>query len=78
MTIKAKQYLEKVTGKLTFGSAIRSIRLCEEASQTAFAKKLKVPHNIYVIWNITVKLLAQKKLKEWLKFWVIPLNSLLH
>ncbi len=36
MSINAKRYLEKVRGKLTPGSAIRSIRLCEEKSQTAF------------------------------------------
>lgn len=41
MSTNAKQYLEKVRGKLTLGSAIRSIRLCEEKSQTAFAKKIK-------------------------------------
>ena len=42
MTTKAKNYLEKVCGKLTLGMAIRSIRLAEEETQTAFAKKLKI------------------------------------
>lgn len=32
MSINAKRYLEKVRGKLTLESAIRSIRLCEEES----------------------------------------------
>lgn len=42
MTTNAKRYLEKVRGKLTLGTAIRSIRLSEEESQTAFAEKLGV------------------------------------
>lgn len=42
MTTNAKRYLEKICGKLTLGSAIRAIRLCDEKSQTAFAKKLKI------------------------------------
>lgn len=47
MSINAKRYLEKSRGKLTLGSAIRSIRLSEEETQTAFAKKLKYLRNIY-------------------------------
>ena len=31
MSISAKRYLEKTRGKLTLGSAIRSIRLCEDS-----------------------------------------------
>lgn len=42
MRINAKKYLEKKYGKLTLGRTIRAIRLCDEISQTAFAKKLKV------------------------------------
>ncbi len=42
MSTNAKRYLEKTRGKLTLGQAIRSIRLCEEQSQTVFAKKLQI------------------------------------
>ncbi|MCW5590054.1 MAG: helix-turn-helix transcriptional regulator [Legionellales bacterium] len=42
MTTNAKKHLEKLCGKLTLGGVIRSIRLCDEISQTDFAKLLNV------------------------------------
>jgi transcriptional regulator with XRE-family HTH domain len=40
---KAMKFLEKVTGgSLALGSLIESIRLAEEISQSAFAKKLRI------------------------------------
>lgn len=39
----AIQFLENLTGgSLTFGRLMESIRLCEELSQTAFAKQLQI------------------------------------
>ena len=39
----AMKYLEKITGTgLSFGTAIESIRMCEELSQTEFAKQLGI------------------------------------
>lgn len=42
MSIDARKYIEKRRGKLTLGRTIRAIRLCDEVSQTDFAKKLQV------------------------------------
>ena len=40
---KAVRFLEELTGgPLTFGNLIESLRLCEESTQAAFAKKLKI------------------------------------
>lgn len=64
MTINAKQYLEKVCGKLTLGSAIRSIRLCEEETQTAFAKKLKVSTQYLCDLEHNRKIVSAKKAKK--------------
>ena len=64
MSINAKQYLEKVAGKLTLGSAIRSIRLCEEKSQTAFAKKLKVSTQYLCDLEHNRKIVSAKKAKQ--------------
>jgi len=36
------KYLEKLSGKLTFGKLINSIRLCDELSQVEFAHKLGI------------------------------------
>jgi transcriptional regulator with XRE-family HTH domain len=64
MGIDAKQYLEKVCGKLTLGSAIRSIRLCEEESQTAFAKKLKISTQYLCDLEHNRKIVSAKKAKK--------------
>src|SRR3990167_2695269 len=65
MGINAKQYLEKVCGKLTLGSTIRSIRLCEEESQTAFAKKkLKVSTQYLCDLEHNRKIVSAKKAKK--------------
>lgn len=64
MSINAKRYLEKRRGKLTFGSAIRSIRLCEEKSQTAFAKKLKVSTQYLCDLEHNRKIISPKKAKK--------------
>jgi transcriptional regulator with XRE-family HTH domain len=64
MSIKAKKYLRKVSGKLTLGSAIRSIRLCEETSQTAFAKKLKVSTQYLCDLEHNRKIVSVKKAKK--------------
>ena len=64
MSINAKRYLEKVRGKLTLGSAIRSIRLCEEESQTAFAKKLKISTQYLCDLEHNRKIISPKKAKK--------------
>ena len=40
--IEAGPFFKKLTGDLTFGRMLESFRLCEEMSQAAFAKKLRV------------------------------------
>ncbi|EKD71814.1 MAG: hypothetical protein ACD_46C00091G0006 [uncultured bacterium] len=64
MSINARRYLEKVRGKLTLGSAIRSIRLCEEESQTAFAKKIKVSTQYLCDLEHNRKIISPKKAKK--------------
>lgn len=64
MLINAKKYLEKISGKLTLGRAIRSIRLCEEESQTAFAKKLKVSTQYLCDLEHNRKNVSPKKAKK--------------
>ena len=64
MGINAKRYLEKVRGKLTLGSTIRSIRLCEEESQTAFAKKLKISTQYLCDLEHNRKIISPKKAKK--------------
>ena len=64
MSINARRYLDKVRGKLTLGSAIRSIRLCDEKSQTAFAKKLKVSTQYLCDLEHNRKIISPKKAKK--------------
>lgn len=42
MNINAREFLEKDVGLLSLGKSLRAIRLGEEQTQTAFAKKLGV------------------------------------
>ena len=64
MSTNAKRYLEKIREKLTLGSAIRSIRLCEEVSQTAFAKKLKISTQYLCDLEHNRKIISPKKAKK--------------
>jgi transcriptional regulator with XRE-family HTH domain len=64
MNTNAKHYLEKICGKLTLGKAIRSIRLCEEESQTAFAKKLKISTQYLCDLEHNRKIISPKKAKK--------------
>lgn len=41
-TLETIKFLEKISGKLTLGKAIHSIRLCDEMSQVEFARKLDI------------------------------------
>jgi transcriptional regulator with XRE-family HTH domain len=61
MSTNAKQYLEKILGKLTLGSAIRAIRLGEEESQTAFASKLNVSTQYLCDLEHNRKIVSAKK-----------------
>lgn len=61
MSTNAKQYLEKNADKLTLGTAIRAIRLCEGISQTNFAKKLKVSTQYLCDLEHNRKIVSAKK-----------------
>src|SRR5688572_15108853 len=61
MRINAKKYLEKSCGKLSLGQVIRAIRLGEEESQTAFAKKLKISTQYLCDLEHNRKLISPKK-----------------
>lgn len=64
MSINAKRYLENLRGKLTLGTTIRSIRLAEEKSQTAYAKKLKVSTQYLCDLEHNRKIVSAKKAKK--------------
>lgn len=64
MTIDAKKALEKMTGRLTLGMTIRSIRLCDGISQTTFAKKLKVSTQYLCDLEHNRKVVSAKKAKK--------------
>lgn len=64
MSTNAKEYLEKITGKITLGKAIRSIRHCEEETQTAFAKKLHVSTQYLCDLEHGRKIVSPKKAKK--------------
>lgn len=64
MGIKAKEYLEKLRGKLTLGMTMRAIRLSEEESQTDFAKKLKVSTQYLCDLEHNRKIVSPKKAKK--------------
>ena len=64
MSIDANKYLEKICGKLTLGMAIRSIRLCEGISQTAFAKTLKVSTQYLCDLEHNRKVVSARKAKK--------------
>lgn len=64
MRTNARHHLEKVSGKLTLGTAIRAIRLGEEESQTAFAKKLKVSTQYLCDLEHNRKIVSAKKAKK--------------
>ena|SRR5438477_11090701 len=63
MSTNAKNYLEKISRKLTLGAAIRAIRLCEEESQTAFAKKLNISTQYLCDLEHNRKIMSPKKAK---------------
>lgn len=64
MATNAKQYLEKVRGKLTLGAALRSIRLAEGKNQTIFAKKLKISSQYLCDLEHNRKIISAKKAKK--------------
>lgn len=64
MGINSKRYLEKIHRKLALGSAIQSIRLCEEETQTAFAKKLKISTQYLCDIEHNRKIISPKKAKK--------------
>lgn len=64
MTINAKRHLEALCGQLTLGAAIRSIRLADGESQTAYAKKIKVSTQYLCDLEHNRKVVSAKKAKQ--------------
>jgi transcriptional regulator with XRE-family HTH domain len=64
MTINAKRHLEALCGKLTLGAVIRSIRLSDGESQTAYAEKLKVSTQYLCDLEHNRKVVSAKKAKR--------------
>ena len=63
MTINAREFLEKELGRLTLGRTLRSIRLGEGESQTAFSKKLDISTQYLCDLERDRKIVSAKKAK---------------
>ena len=64
MTTNARKYLEKLVGRLTLGSSIRSIRQGEGVSQIDFAKILGVSKQYLCDLEHDRKIVSAKKAKH--------------
>ncbi|KTD32150.1 anaerobic benzoate catabolism transcriptional regulator [Legionella nautarum] len=64
MSTNAKKYLEKLVGRLTLGSSIRSIRQGEGISQIDFAKSLGVSKQYLCDLEHDRKIVSAKKAKQ--------------
>lgn len=64
MTTNARKYLEKLVGRLTLGSSIRSIRQGEGVSQIDFAKILGVSKQYLCDLEHDRKIVSAKKAKQ--------------
>ena len=65
MNIDALKELRKMTGKkMTVGNFLWTIRMCDEESQTEFAKKLGISSQYLCDLERGRKLLSPKKAKE--------------
>ncbi|MBA2709430.1 MAG: helix-turn-helix transcriptional regulator [Tatlockia sp.] len=64
MTIKAREHLEKLVGRMTLGKAIRSIRQSESESQILFAKRLGVSKQYLCDLEHNRKIVSAKKAKH--------------
>jgi hypothetical protein len=64
MSINARDYLEKSTGRLTLGTAIRSIRQSEGESQIDFARRLGVSKQYLCDLEHNRKIVSAKKAKQ--------------
>lgn len=64
MNTNARKYLEKLVGRLTLGSSIRSIRQGEGMSQIDFAKNLGVSKQYLCDLEHNRKIVSAKKAKQ--------------
>jgi transcriptional regulator with XRE-family HTH domain len=64
MSTSARNYLEKLVGRLTLGKAIRSIRQGEGESQIDFAKRLNVSKQYLCDLEHDRKIVSAKKAKQ--------------
>jgi transcriptional regulator with XRE-family HTH domain len=64
MNIKAKEYLEKLVGRMTLGKAIRSIRQSERETQILFANRLGVSKQYLCNLEHNRKIVSAKKVKQ--------------
>ena len=64
MTINAREYLERETGRLTLGRALRAIRLAEGESQINFSKKLEISTQYLCDLEHDRKIVSAKKAKH--------------
>ena len=64
MNINAREFLEKEVGRLSLGRSLRAIRLGEEETQTAFAKKISVSVQFLCDLEHDRKIVSPKKAQE--------------
>lgn len=72
MNINAREFLEKEVGTLSLGKTLRAIRLGEEETQTAFAKKLGVSVQFLCDLEHDRKIVSPKKAQEFAKYLGYP------
>jgi len=64
-TSNARAFIERITGPLTFGSALRSIRLGEEVSLEKFAAQLSVSRGYLCDVELGRRRVSASKAAEW-------------
>jgi transcriptional regulator with XRE-family HTH domain len=67
MNTNAREFLEKEVGALSLGKSLRAIRLGEEETQTAFAKKLGISVQFLCDLEHDRKIVSPKKAQEFAK-----------
>lgn len=75
MTTNARKHLEKLVGRLTLGSSIRSIRQGEGESQIAFAKRLGVSKQYLCDLEHDRKIVSAKKAKQFATILGYPIEQ---
>jgi len=67
MNTNAREFLEKSVGVLSLGKALRAIRLSDEETQTAFAKKIGISVQYLCDLEHDRKIVSPKKAQEFAK-----------